>query len=110
LVTRNVDYISNRTGSVYQRRNYATESVPGDIERKFYLLKYFEAYMAKALEHQTDWTFVDVARTRNMEFLVKYYRMKNAIVFKLSNGVIQVRLLLPRPLFFFLLPFPRRPS
>jgi hypothetical protein len=56
-----------------------------------YLLNYFEAYMSKTLERQADWTFSDTARTRNMDFLVKYYRMKNAIVFKLSNGVIQVR-------------------
>jgi len=30
-----------------------------------------------------------------MDFLVKYYRMKNAIVFKMSNDILQVRSIPP---------------
>jgi hypothetical protein len=47
--------------------------------------------MAKTLTRNVEWTFTDVGRTKNMDFLVKYYRMKNAIVFKMSNEVLQVR-------------------
>jgi hypothetical protein len=46
--------------------------------------------MAKTLRRDVPWTFEDVGRTKNMDFLVKYYRMKNAIVFKMSNDVLQV--------------------
>lgn len=46
--------------------------------------------MSKTLLRDVEWTFVDTSRTRNMDFLVKYYRMKNAIVFKMSNNVLQV--------------------
>ncbi|KAM0787439.1 hypothetical protein ACM66B_003519 [Microbotryomycetes sp. NB124-2] len=83
------DYISNRKGNVYSRRHYTTESHPEDLSRKTYLLEYFEDYMAKTLTRDVNWTFSDVERTKNMDFLVKYYRMKNAIVFKLSNQVLQ---------------------
>lgn len=54
-------------------------------------MTYFEEYMSKTLERDVDWTFADKAKERNMDFLIKYYRMKSAIVFKLSNDVIQVR-------------------
>ena len=64
---------------------------PEDLKRKTYLLEYFEDYMAKTLTRDVAWTFVDSARKRNMDFLVKYYRMKNAIVFKMSNDLLQVR-------------------
>lgn len=60
------------------------------MERKVYLLKYFQEYMTRTLEREAEWTFMDTGRTKNLDFLVKYYRMKNAIVFKLSNEVLQV--------------------
>ena len=66
------------------------------MERKVYLLKYFQEYMARTLEREVEWSYVDHGRTKNMDFLVKYYRMKNAIVFKLSNDVLQVRDLFSR--------------
>ncbi|KAL8292670.1 hypothetical protein RQP46_001282 [Phenoliferia psychrophenolica] len=83
------DYISNRAGNVYSRRHYEVKKHPTELERKVYLLEYFENYMSKTLLRDVDWTFADVQRTRNMDFLVKYYRMKNAIVFKMSNDVLQ---------------------
>jgi hypothetical protein len=54
-------------------------------------MTYFQEYMTKTLERDVDWVFSDQDRTKGMDFLVKYYRMKNAIVFKLSNDVVQVR-------------------
>lgn len=47
--------------------------------------------MAKTLRRDVAWLFEDVQRKKNMDFLVKYYRMKQAIVFKMSNDVLQVR-------------------
>ncbi|BGO99401.1 putative Protein serine/threonine kinase [Rhodotorula toruloides ATCC 204091] len=83
------DYIANRHANVYTRRHYALSTVPEDLDRKAYLLRYFEDYMAKTLRRNVEWQFQDVERLKNMDFLVKYYRMKNAILFKLSNDVLQ---------------------
>lgn len=63
---------------------------PEELDRKVYLMTYFQEYMTKTLERDVDWVFSDQQRTKGMDFLVKYYRMKNAIVFKLSNDVVQV--------------------
>ncbi|GAA5928413.1 hypothetical protein JCM10213_005729 [Rhodosporidiobolus nylandii] len=88
------DYITSRRSStnVYVRKNYPLSSAAAqgsEIDRKAYLLRYFEDYMAKTLRRDVSWAWEDTQRTRNMDFLVKYYRMKNAIVFKLSNEVLQ---------------------
>lgn len=37
-----------------------------------------------------DYTFDDVDRTKGMEWVQKYLRMKHVIVFKLSHDVLQV--------------------
>lgn len=52
--------------------------------------------MVKTLRRNVEWLFEDVQRKKNMDFLVKYYRMKQAIVFKMSNDVLQVGLCPPR--------------
>lgn len=92
---RNFDYISQRKSNVYTRKHHNLASIPSELDRKAYLLRYFEDYMAKTLRRDVPWTFEDVERKRNMDFLVKYYRMKNAIVFKMSNDVLQVRSIPP---------------
>ena len=38
-------------------------------------------------------TFEDIQRTKGLDFVQKYLRMKHVIVFKLSHGVIQVSIL-----------------
>ncbi|KAG0667228.1 Cell cycle serine/threonine-protein kinase cdc5/MSD2 [Rhodotorula mucilaginosa] len=83
------DYISNRKDNVYTRRHYSLSVKPTELDRKAYLLQYFEDYMAKTLRRDVAWLFEDVQRKKNMDFLVKYYRMKQAIVFKMSNDVLQ---------------------
>jgi cell cycle serine/threonine-protein kinase CDC5/MSD2 len=37
------------------------------------------------------YTFVNAERTAGMDFVQKYLRLKHAILFKLSNDVLQVR-------------------
>ncbi|GAA5940026.1 CDC5/polo family serine/threonine-protein kinase [Sporobolomyces koalae] len=83
------DYISQRKNNVYTRRHHNLTLIPPELDRKAYLLRYFEDYMAKTLRRDVPWTFEDTDRKKNMDFLVKYYRMKNAIVFKMSNDVLQ---------------------
>jgi len=49
-----------------------------------------------------DYTFEDVGRAKGMEWVQKYLRMKNLIVFKLSHDVLQVcpmHHFVPTPLF-----------
>lgn len=75
---------------MYSRRHYAIKNHPKDLDRKAYLLEYFEDYMHTTLWRETEFTWVDGERERNMDFLVKLYRMKHAIMFKLSNDVLQV--------------------
>ncbi|KAG0147049.1 hypothetical protein CROQUDRAFT_43458 [Cronartium quercuum f. sp. fusiforme G11] len=86
------DYIFNRTGMIYQRKNYTLEpkNYPIELARKTYLLEYFEDYMFKTLKRNVKWAFRDLSRTKHLDFVVKYYRMNNAIVFKMSNDLIQI--------------------
>lgn len=88
------DYIACRKGNVYGRRHYKAQQFPtdvSDLKRKRYLVEYFNGYIDRELKRDVPWTFIDDERTRNMDFLVKYYRLKQAIAFKLSNDVLQVR-------------------
>ena len=54
-----------------------------------YLVKHFERYIMDRLYGDYDYTFVDVDRTKGMDFVQKYLRMKQVIVFKMSHDVIQ---------------------
>ncbi|MBW0485454.1 hypothetical protein O181_025169 [Austropuccinia psidii MF-1] len=86
------DYIFNRSGMVYQRKNYTLKpkNYPIELERKTYLLEYFEDYMFTTLKRNVKWAYRDLGRTKHLDFVVKYYRMNNAIVFKMSNDLIQI--------------------
>ncbi|CAH7666116.1 PLK/PLK1 protein kinase [Phakopsora pachyrhizi] len=86
------DYIFNRSGSIYQRKNYTLKpkNYPIELERKTYLLEYFEDYMFTTLKRNVEWAYRDLSRTKDLDFVVKYYRMNNAIVFKMSNDLIQI--------------------
>lgn len=73
------------------RKSYTVEIYPEDLKSKVYLLKHFEKYIMDRLYGEYDYTFEDVAREKGMEWVQKYLRMKNVIVFKLSHDVLQVR-------------------
>lgn len=64
---------------------------PEELKTKVYLLRHFENYMRDRLfgEHAFCWD--DLERTKGMDHVQKYFRMKHVIVFKLSHDVIQVR-------------------
>ena len=92
ILLSHFDYItSRRQGSVYVRKSYTVEVYPEDLKSKVYLLKHFEKYIMDRLYGEYDYTFEDVAREKGMEWVQKYLRMKNVIVFKLSHDVLQVR-------------------
>ncbi|KAG8984611.1 Cell cycle serine/threonine-protein kinase cdc5/MSD2, partial [Tulasnella sp. 427] len=88
----NLDYISSRrAGSVYVRKHFgvSNEQHPEELTSKVYLLKHFEAYMMERLYGNHSFCWDDTERTEGMDFVQKYFRMKNVIVFKLSNEAIQ---------------------
>jgi cell cycle serine/threonine-protein kinase CDC5/MSD2 len=64
-------------------------------------LKSFEGYIMDRLFNHHDYVYQDTERTKGMEWVHKYLRMKHVIVFKLSHDVLQVRFSIPfwlRPL------------
>ncbi|KAI0090477.1 kinase-like domain-containing protein [Irpex rosettiformis] len=84
------DYISSRRqGSVYVRKNYTVSEYPEDLKSKVYLLKHFERYIMDRLYGDYDYTYEDHDRTKGMDFVQKYLRMKHVIVFKMSHDVLQ---------------------
>ncbi|GAA98424.1 uncharacterized protein L969DRAFT_17069 [Mixia osmundae IAM 14324] len=82
------DYLFHRKGSNYVRCNYDKGSPPADLARRVSLLDYFQNYMNKVLERHEEYAFKD-GRQKDMHFLVKYFRLEQAGVFRLSNGLVQ---------------------
>ncbi|KAF9043606.1 Pkinase-domain-containing protein [Hymenopellis radicata] len=77
-------------GTVYVRKSYSVEEYPENLKSKVYLLKHFERYIMDRLYGEYDYTWDDVERSRGMDWVQKYLRMKNVIVFKLSHDVLQI--------------------
>lgn len=96
---RHFDYIMSRHhGNAYVRKSYTVNAYPEDLKSKVYLLKSFEGYIMDRLFNHHDYVYRDTERTKGMEWVHKYLRMKHVIVFKLSHDVLQVR--------FLIIPFP----
>jgi len=74
------------------RKNYTVGDYPEELKSKVYLLKHFEGYIMGKLYGDYEYTFLDLQRTKGMQFVQKYLRMKHVIVFKLSHDVLQVAL------------------
>ncbi|KAI0039012.1 Pkinase-domain-containing protein [Auriscalpium vulgare] len=84
------DYISShRQGTVYVRKSHTVASYPEELQGKVYLLKHFERYIMARLYGDYGYTFNDTDRTKGMDFVQKYLRMKHVIVFKMSHDVLQ---------------------
>ncbi|KAH7929999.1 Pkinase-domain-containing protein [Leucogyrophana mollusca] len=84
------DYISSRRhGTVYVRKNHSVSDFPEDLKNKVYLLKHFERYIMDRLYGDYEYTFEDINRSKGMDFVQKYLRMKHVIVFKMSHDVLQ---------------------
>ncbi|PFH49070.1 hypothetical protein AMATHDRAFT_5215 [Amanita thiersii Skay4041] len=80
---------SPTTAPIYVRKSYSVTQHPDELKSKVYLLKQFERYIMERLYGDYEWTYQDTERTRGMEWVVKYLRMQNIIVFRLSNDVLQ---------------------
>ena len=71
------------------RKSYTVAEYPEELKNKVYLLKHFERYIMDRLYAEHDYVYEDVDRTKGMDFVQKYLRMKHVIVFKLSHDVLQ---------------------
>ncbi|GAN04909.1 protein serine/threonine kinase [Mucor ambiguus] len=84
-------------GSAYYYVSYRAEDdryveqiythVPHELEKKASLLQRFGAYEEKELKHDQS---IPKSKQLNKVYLLKYYVSKEAITFRLSNGVIQL--------------------
>ena len=78
---------------MYVRKNHTVTDFPVELKSKVYLLKHFEQYIMEKLYGDYDYTFQDTDRSKGMDFVQKYLRMKHVIVFKMSHDVLQVHFL-----------------
>ncbi|GBB93484.1 hypothetical protein RclHR1_02180026 [Rhizophagus clarus] len=91
----NFEYIYNNrissTSIIPTRKSYLVADCPKDLQKKMYLLRSFRTYINENLSKKThSYTFVDKDRTHNMEFLTKFKRTPHAMMFRLSNRIVQV--------------------
>ncbi|CAG8599930.1 10152_t:CDS:10, partial [Funneliformis mosseae] len=90
----NFEYIYNSRISstiIPTRKSYLVASCPKDLQKKMYLLRNFRNYMNETLSKRAhSYAFDDKDRIQNMEFLTKFKRTPHAMMFRLSNRVVQV--------------------
>ncbi|KAL7749927.1 Cell cycle serine/threonine-protein kinase cdc5/MSD2 [Sorochytrium milnesiophthora] len=88
----NFEYLYYARGgerSVMRRQAHTLEDYPPELSKKVTLLKHFKGYMQENLV-KASYSFSDLSRVGNLDFLTKYIRTKHAVVFRLSNHIIQV--------------------
>ncbi|KAF7301457.1 Serine/threonine-protein kinase [Mycena indigotica] len=69
--------------------SYTVDHYPAELESKVYLLKHFERYIMDRLYADYNYTYEDTERTKGMDWVVKYLRMKHVMVFLMSHGALQ---------------------
>ncbi|KAI9139727.1 kinase-like domain-containing protein [Paraphysoderma sedebokerense] len=82
-------YARGTDKSIMKRQSHTLDDYPPELYKKVTLLKHFKGYMAENL-FKASYTFTDTARIHNLDFLTKYVRTKHAVVFRLSNSIIQI--------------------
>jgi polo-like kinase 1 len=82
------DYVGLEEGG--RVRNYPIDKYPSELKSKVFLLGKFQGYMLDRLVGNHQYTYVDKAKTTGMVYIEKYLRMRHIIIFRLSNGVLQV--------------------
>jgi len=83
-------YTKENDQPVMQKVQYTIENYPSDLHKKVTLLKHFKVYMNENLYKASTYSFVDKERQEDLDFLTKYLRTKRAVIFRLSNKVVQV--------------------
>ncbi|KAG8835886.1 Cell cycle serine/threonine-protein kinase cdc5/MSD2 [Serendipita sp. 399] len=88
---QHLEYVVRRgkSGSTYVRKHYDVANRPDDLSDKTRLLGHFSTYLMQKLYGDHPYTYMDKDRTTGMDFVQKYLRLKHAILFKISNDVLQ---------------------
>lgn len=75
------------------RREHTLKLPPSDLSKKITLLKHFKGYMQDNLtKAYLDGSNEAGSPIRRLDFLTKYLRTKNGVIFRLSNHSLQVKL------------------
>ncbi|ORX87490.1 Pkinase-domain-containing protein [Anaeromyces robustus] len=83
-------YTKENDQPIMQKAQYTLENYPSELHKKVTLLKHFKVYMNENLYKASTYSFVDKERKEDLDFLTKYLRTKRAVIFRLSNKVVQV--------------------
>lgn len=89
----NFEYLQYARGSektVMNRHGHTLTEFPDDLQKKVTLLTHFKSYMQENLHKASQYTFQDPSQNNNMDFLVKYMRTKHAVMFRLTNRLVQI--------------------
>ncbi|KZO95394.1 kinase-like protein [Calocera viscosa TUFC12733] len=68
----------------------SSNSSSTDLDTKVVLLRAFKNYIYEELYKQQAYTYVDMTKQDGMDFVQKWHRMNNVVMFTLSNGARQV--------------------
>ncbi|RUS27596.1 hypothetical protein BC938DRAFT_483021 [Jimgerdemannia flammicorona] len=79
-----------RGQAVATRKSYHMQDYPAELQKKMLLMKYFRDYMAENLIKASYVQGGDEGPRKNLDFLTKYLRTKNGVMFRLSNRVLQI--------------------
>lgn len=86
-----VENSSSASGrTVMNRHAYTLTKYPDSLKKKVSLLSHFKKYMQENLYKSNKFSNENLETTVNLPFLLKYIRTKHAVVFRLTNRVIQV--------------------
>ncbi|RHZ84817.1 hypothetical protein Glove_74g186 [Diversispora epigaea] len=86
-----LEFIYYPPNSTWPRRTLHTvKEYPKFLTKKFFTLQKFEKYMKETLVKENTYTYIDRDRTRNMVFMKKFKRSRHAMLFCLSNYLVQI--------------------
>ncbi|KAG5457240.1 MAG: hypothetical protein BJ554DRAFT_2798 [Olpidium bornovanus] len=83
-------YMRGEDRTYMHRQCHVLTEHPPELTKKVTLLKHFRGYMTENLFKAPAYTFTDSCKTYDLDFLTKYLRTKHAVVFRLSNRVVQL--------------------
>jgi len=88
---RNLEYIIPGKREIPPvRKNYLVTDHPEKLKTKMYLMKHFEKYMLDRLYGDYEYTYQDLQRIKELDYVNRYFRDKHVTSFQMSHGVFQV--------------------
>eukprot|EP00158_Paraphelidium_tribonemae_P004713 Partr_v1_DN26925_c0_g1_i2_m7078 putative Polo-like kinase len=85
-----LEYAKGTEKTVMNRQGHRMDNFPEAMQKKVTLLKYFKSYMQDNLSKASQHCFVDTTKNTNLNFLVKFMRTKHAVMFRLTNNIVQI--------------------